>query len=52
LDEKGGLHFKTTKGGHMDIDEKVLKDVFETYFSPEKASWSGIVQEIQEVIEL
>jgi palmitoyl-protein thioesterase len=52
LDEKGGLHFKTTKGGHMDIDEKVLKDVFETYFSPKKASWSGIVQEIQEVIEL
>ncbi|EDU47984.1 palmitoyl-protein thioesterase 1 precursor [Pyrenophora tritici-repentis] len=52
LDQKGGLHFKTTKGGHMDLGDKVLKDVFEAYFSPAKAAWGGIVKEAQEAIEL
>jgi palmitoyl-protein thioesterase len=52
LDEKGGLHFKTTKGGHMDLGDKVLTDVFQTYFAPEKTVGSGIVDEIQEIIEL
>ncbi|KAH7371393.1 palmitoyl-protein thioesterase 1 precursor [Pyrenochaeta sp. MPI-SDFR-AT-0127] len=52
LDKKGGLHFKTTKGGHMQLSDKVLKDVFKTYFSPEKASWSGILEELQDIIEL
>lgn len=52
LDEKGGLDFKTTKGGHMQLDDEVLVDVFKTYFSPAKASWSGVVDEVQELIEL
>lgn len=34
LDEKGGLHFKTTPGGHMQLDEDVLTNVFETWFAP------------------
>jgi palmitoyl-protein thioesterase len=33
LDEKDGLVFKTTKGGHMQLDDEVLVDVFKTYFS-------------------
>ncbi|RYN32129.1 hypothetical protein AA0112_g6348 [Alternaria arborescens] len=52
LDAKGGLHFKTTEGGHMDLGDKVLIDVFKTYFAPEKTVWSGIIDEIQEIIEL
>ena len=52
LDEKGGLHFKTTKGGHMDLGDKVLKDVFKTYFSAEKTAWGSLVEEVQEVLEL
>jgi palmitoyl-protein thioesterase len=52
LDEKGGLHFKTTKGGHMDLGDKVLTDVFKTYFAPGKTMWSGIVDEVQEMMEL
>ncbi|KAF2127594.1 palmitoyl-protein thioesterase 1 precursor [Dothidotthia symphoricarpi CBS 119687] len=51
LDVKGGLEFKTVKGaGHMELDDEVLTDVFETYFSAEKASWEGVSE--QEVVEL
>lgn len=52
LDQKGGLHFKTTKGDHMQLSDKVLTEVFKTYFSPEKASWRDVVEDLQEVIEL
>jgi palmitoyl-protein thioesterase len=57
LDKKGGLDFKTTKGGHMALTDKVLVEVFETYFAPEKkqgkASWFDVVKdEVQELIEL
>ncbi|CAO2653742.1 Nn.00g031530.m01.CDS01 [Neocucurbitaria sp. VM-36] len=52
LDEKGGLHFKTTEGGHMQLSDEVLTDVFKTYFSPGKESWSGVLEEVQEVVEL
>ncbi|KAF1850746.1 palmitoyl-protein thioesterase 1 precursor [Cucurbitaria berberidis CBS 394.84] len=52
LDERGALHFETTKGGHMQLSDKVLRNVFKTHFSPEKASWSGLWEELQEVIEL
>ncbi|OAL47517.1 palmitoyl-protein thioesterase 1 precursor [Pyrenochaeta sp. DS3sAY3a] len=52
LDEKGGLHFKATKGEHMQLGDKVLKEVFRTWFAPEKASWSGLVEDVQELIEL
>ncbi|KAF1976599.1 alpha/beta-hydrolase [Bimuria novae-zelandiae CBS 107.79] len=38
LDEKGGLVFKTTEGGHMQLSDEVLTDVFKTYFSPTKGS--------------
>jgi palmitoyl-protein thioesterase len=59
LDQKGGLDFKTTKGGHMHLTDKVLVEVFETYFAPSKkdsegkASWVDAVKdEAQELIEL
>lgn len=55
LDEKGGLEFKTTEGGHMQLDDEVLTNVFKTYFSPEKASWVGYAEqtgEQQEQLEL
>jgi palmitoyl-protein thioesterase len=52
LDEKGGLVFKTTEGGHMQLDDEVLTDVFQTYFSPVKASQSGVVDDAQEQLEL
>ncbi|KAF2708676.1 palmitoyl-protein thioesterase 1 precursor [Pleomassaria siparia CBS 279.74] len=59
LDEKGGLDFKTTKGGHMDLGDKILIDVFETYFAPpkeegKKASWySGKIDNVhEELMEL
>ncbi|KAF1939797.1 palmitoyl-protein thioesterase 1 precursor [Clathrospora elynae] len=52
LDEKGGLHFKTTEGGHMQLGDKVLTDVFRTYFAPSKASWRDAGAVEQEVIEL
>jgi palmitoyl-protein thioesterase len=34
LDEKGGLVFKSTEGGHMRLSDDVLVDVFKKYFSP------------------
>ncbi|KAF2802937.1 palmitoyl-protein thioesterase precursor [Mytilinidion resinicola] len=34
LDEKGGLVFKETEGGHMQLTDKVLIDVFKTYYGP------------------
>lgn len=59
LDKKGGLDFKTTSGGHMHLTDKVLVEVFETYFAPsnknkeEKASWfDAVKEEVQELIEL
>ena len=32
LDEADKLHFKTIPGGHMQISEEILTEVFETYF--------------------
>lgn len=52
LDEKGGLKFETTSGGHMDIGERDLVDVFEKYFAPPKTSWEKIVDTVQEITEL
>ena len=34
LDEKGGLVFEKIPGGHMQISEKVLKDIMKVYFGP------------------
>lgn len=53
LDEKGGLHFKTTKGEHMTLGKKVLNDVFGEWFAPPKESWTKTVEDmVQEIIEL
>lgn len=55
LDEKSGLVFKTTQGGHMQLDDEVLTDVFETYFAPSKKEKTTSWREnnhVQEVIEL
>lgn len=53
LDKKGGLHFKTTKGGHMQLSDKVLIDVFKTWFAAPKQSWLDVVkEEVQEILEL
>lgn len=38
LDRKGGLVFKTTPGDHMQLEEDILRDTFETYFGPERKS--------------
>lgn len=34
LDRKGGLHFKTTPGDHMQLTDEVLTEAFEEYFGP------------------
>jgi palmitoyl-protein thioesterase len=52
LDAKGGLHFKTTEGGHMQLGDRVLKDVFKTYFAPVEAVWNGASAVEQEIMEL
>ncbi|KAF1913048.1 Alpha/Beta hydrolase protein [Ampelomyces quisqualis] len=52
LDEKGGLHFKTTEGGHMTLSDEVLTEVFETWFGAKSGQWSGVESEKQEIIEL
>lgn len=52
LDEKGALEFKTTEGGHMQLSDEVLTEVFEGYFSPAKGSWAGPQGQTQEQVEL
>jgi len=57
LDEKGGLHFETTEGGHMNLGDEVLTHVFEKWFSAKSGSWDwdGVVgdeKQEQEIIEL
>ncbi|KAF2257837.1 palmitoyl-protein thioesterase 1 precursor [Lojkania enalia] len=52
LDEKGGLEFKTTPGGHMQFEDKILLEVFETYFSSKAAGWGGAKEWMQDIIEL
>ena len=53
LDKKGGLHFKTTKGEHMTLGDKVLKQVFNEWFASPKESWKKVTEDIvQEIIEL
>ena len=34
LDQRGALKFKTTKGQHMQLSDKLLKDVAKEYFGP------------------
>ena len=34
LDRKGGLHFRTTPGDHMQLSDEVLTEAFEEYFGP------------------
>jgi len=34
LDKAGGLHFKTTPGEHMQIDDQVLNDTMKEFFGP------------------
>lgn len=36
LDEKGGLFFRNASGGHMDLDDKVLREAFGEFFGPDK----------------
>jgi palmitoyl-protein thioesterase len=54
LDEKGGLHFETTEGGHMQLGDEVLTEVFGKWFSVKSGSWdmAGVDGERQEVLEL
>lgn len=35
LDEKGGLKFKTTEGGHMALSSGLLSDVFKEFLGPQ-----------------
>lgn len=50
LDEKGGLHFKTTKGGHMQLDGKVLQEAFRAFFSPGGANRGSLDEHVEEEI--
>jgi len=34
LDKKGALKFETTKGGHMELSDELLVEVFTKYFGP------------------
>ncbi|KAF2488946.1 palmitoyl-protein thioesterase precursor [Lophium mytilinum] len=53
LDEKGGLVFKETEGGHMQLTDEVLTDVFKTYYGPVHGKWEDLtVQEEGGQIEL
>lgn len=52
LDEKDGLHFKTTEGGHMQLGDEVLTEVFKTWFAPPKSVWEEVVGDVQEILEL
>ncbi|KAJ4364670.1 hypothetical protein N0V83_009267 [Neocucurbitaria cava] len=52
LDKRGGLHFRTTEGGHMQLSDEVLREVFETWFKPGEDDWSGAGEEGQEIVEL
>ncbi|ORY10031.1 Alpha/Beta hydrolase protein [Clohesyomyces aquaticus] len=52
LDEKGGLVFKTVEGGHMQLSDEDLEDLFKTYFAPPKTAWERITDLAQEVMEL
>ena len=40
LDEKGGLVFRNASGGHMQLEEDVLREAFE-FFGPEREGESG-----------
>lgn len=40
LDEKGGLIFRNASGGHMELDDEVLREAFE-YFGPERHESDG-----------
>ena len=46
LDEKGGLIFKTTPGGHMDLEEEVLVETFAEHFGSERGVLSAGVQAV------
>jgi len=49
LDKKGGLHFKTAPGKHMQLSEELLNKTFADYFGPEgsnKKSWGDRVQQV------
>jgi palmitoyl-protein thioesterase len=55
------LVFRTTEGGHMQLGDEVLTDVFEKYFAPGKAKGvvemmahvvEDVIEDVQEIIEL
>jgi palmitoyl-protein thioesterase len=56
LDEKGGLHFETTEGGHMTLGDEILTTVFTKWFGRDRGSWDGVDDEAkddeEEVMEL
>lgn len=44
LDKKGGLVFKTTPGGHMQLSEKTLNATFKEYFGTMRGAANLVVQ--------
>lgn len=46
LDEKKGLVFRNVSGAHMQLTDKMLKEAFESYFTPKRASVSDMAQEV------
>lgn len=41
LDEKGALKFEITKGGHMELSDTLLRDVFKKYYGTENGESKG-----------
>ena len=47
LDRKGGLHFKSTPGRHMELTDELLNSTFTEYFGPwKKAASASLVDEL------
>ncbi|KAI7089397.1 palmitoyl-protein thioesterase 1 precursor [Hortaea werneckii] len=51
LDEKGGLELKKHPNGHMQLEDKILVDAFQTYFGPEGKRNSGLVEQTADAYE-
>jgi palmitoyl-protein thioesterase len=46
LDKKGALKFETTKGGHMQLSDKLLRSVAKKYFGPYGRKFDDSKQEV------
>jgi palmitoyl-protein thioesterase len=45
LDRKGALEFKSTPGGHMNLPQTLLEDIFKDYYGPYRRSFEKVQTE-------